>query len=65
MSAGGCDGDAAVEARRHLHVVERQDVGRVRHRQQQGLLVDEADRDGLVRRADLTEIRLAAPMSTV
>ena len=42
------DRDPAVEPGRHLHVVEREHVGGVRHRQQQRLLVDEADRHGLV-----------------
>ena len=40
----GGDRDAAVEPGHHLDVVDREDVGRVGHRQQQRLLVDVADR---------------------
>jgi hypothetical protein len=44
----GGDRDFAVEAGGHLHVVQRQHVGRVRHREQQGALPDVADRERLV-----------------
>ncbi len=40
----GGDGDAAVERGGDLDVVDREHVGRVGHRHEQGLLVDEADR---------------------
>jgi hypothetical protein len=40
----GGDGDAAVERGGDLDVVDREHVGRVGHRHQQRLLVDEADR---------------------
>ena len=40
----GGDRDAAVERGRDLDVVDGEDVGRVGHRDQQGPLVDEADR---------------------
>ena len=44
----GGDGDPAVEAGRDLDVVDGEDVGRIGRRDQQGFLVDVADRHRLV-----------------
>ena len=44
----GGNRDAAVEAGCQLDVVDGEDVGRIAHRHQQRLLVDEADRQGSV-----------------
>ena len=54
----GRDRDPAVEPGRHLDVVDGEHVGGVGHRQQQRLLVDEADRDRLVaaRRLDRDQV---------
>ena len=54
----GGDGDAAVERRRDLDVVDREHVGRVGHRHQQRLFVDEADRQRPVaaRRVDRDQV---------
>ena len=41
----GGDGDPAVEAGHHLHVVDGEHVGGVRHRDEQRLRIDVADRD--------------------
>ena len=55
---GGGDRDAAVEPGRDLDVVDGEHVGRVGHRDQQRLLVDEADRQRPVaaRRGDRDQV---------
>jgi hypothetical protein len=45
---GGGDRGADLVARHHRDVVDGEHVGRVRHGDEQGALVDEGDRDGLV-----------------